>query len=92
MCFVDLEKAYGCVPLEILCWVLWEYEVLKPLGASRPYIIRERAVSEFLAGSQVDCQLVLAYIRLSLTALFVISMDSIETMAVTFKCAGVVCH
>ncbi len=81
MCFVDLEKAFDCVPRVVLWGVLWEYGVRGLLlRAARSLYDRSRSLVR-IAGSKSDLFPVHVGLRqgcpLSLV-LFIIFMDRIS--------------
>ena len=81
MCFVDLEKAFDCVPRGILWRVLWEYGVRGPLlRAIRSLYDRSRSLVR-IAGSKSDLFPVHVGLRQGCPlspVLFIIFMDRIS--------------
>ncbi len=81
MCFVDLEKAFDCVPRGILWRVLWEYGVRGPLlRAVRSLYDRSRSLVR-IAGSKSDLFPVHVGLRQGCPlspVLFIIFMDRIS--------------
>ncbi|GAA6083977.1 receptor-type tyrosine-protein phosphatase F-like, partial [Tachysurus ichikawai] len=81
MCFVDLEKAFDCVPRGDLWGVLWEYGVRGPLlRAVRSLYDRSRSLDR-IAGSKSDLFPVHAGLRQGCPlspVLFIIYMDRIS--------------
>ncbi len=81
MCFVDLEKAFDCVPRGILWRVLWEYGVRGPLlRAVRSLYDGSRSLVR-IAGSKSDLFPVHVGLRQGcplLPVLFIIFMDRIS--------------
>uniref|UniRef100_A0AAY5KH73 Reverse transcriptase domain-containing protein n=1 Tax=Esox lucius TaxID=8010 RepID=A0AAY5KH73_ESOLU len=81
MCFVDLEKAFDCVPRGIMWRVHWEYGVLGPLlRAVRSLYNRSRSLVR-IAGSKSDLFPVHVGLRQGCPlspVLFVIFMDRIS--------------
>ena len=82
MCFVDLEKAFGCVPPGILWEVLREHGVRGPLlRAVRSLYDRSRSLV-CIAGSKSDLFLVYVGLQQGCSfspVLFIIFVDRIST-------------